>query len=54
LRDFATITLNEGDSQVMTVIVNTDLSGGNLMIELAYCRMTLALIPADFTRERCT
>jgi len=32
LRDFATITLNEGDSQVMTVIVNTDLSGGNLMI----------------------
>jgi len=32
LRDFATICLNEGDSQVLTVIVNTDLSGGNLMV----------------------
>jgi uncharacterized lipoprotein YmbA len=32
LRDFATICLNEGDSQVLTVIVNTDLTAGNIMV----------------------
>lgn len=32
LRDFATISLNKGESQILTVIVNTDLSGSNILV----------------------